>query len=97
MLDDPNFSDEPNYARRRTFHEFNSLSLVRRAKSSTFGLGVRLYTIIKKRSACTDWLGGVTRLSIQSLILISSRLHNGWGDPPHVTSPACKQALSSYK
>ena len=45
-------------------------------------------------------LGGVTCLSIESLILIWSRLHNRWGDPPHVTSPIwgpplpCKQALS---
>ena len=44
-------------------------------------------------------LGGVTRLSIKSLILIWSRLHDGWGNPPHVTSPTwgplppCKQAL----
>ena len=45
-------------------------------------------------------LGGVTRLSISSLILICSRLHDRWGDPPHVTSPIwgppppCKQALT---
>ena len=45
-------------------------------------------------------LGGVTRLSIQSLILMWSRLHVRWGNPPHVTSPtwgpppSCKQALS---
>ena len=32
-------------------------------------------------------LGGVTRLSKQSLILMWSRLHVRWGDPPHVTSP----------
>ena len=31
-----------------------------------------------------DW---VTRLSIQSLILIWSSLRVRWGDPPHVTSP----------
>ena len=31
--------------------------------------------------------GWVTRLSIQSLILIRSRLHDRWGDPLHVTSP----------
>ena len=49
-------------------------------------------------------LGGVTRLSIQSLILMWSRLHVGWGNPPHVTSPtwgpppSCKQALKrGYK
>ena len=46
-------------------------------------------------------LGGVTRLSIYSLILIWSRLHDRWGDLPHVTSPTwgppppCKQALNS--
>ena len=45
-------------------------------------------------------LGGVTRLSIQSLILMWSRLHVRWGNPPRVTSPtwgpppSCKQALS---
>ena len=44
-------------------------------------------------------VGGVTRLSIQSLILMWSRLHVRWGNPPHVTSPtwgpppSCKQAL----
>ena len=27
-------------------------------------------------------LGGVTRLSIQSLILLGSRLHDRWGDLP---------------
>ena len=32
-------------------------------------------------------LGGVTRLSVQSLILTLSRLHVRWGNPPHVTSP----------
>ena len=45
-------------------------------------------------------LDGVTRLSIQSLILMLSRLHVRWGKPPHVTSPtwgpppSCKQALN---
>ena len=45
-------------------------------------------------------LGGVTRLSISSLILIWSRLHDRWGDLPRVTSPTwglsspCKQAFS---
>ena len=32
-------SNERNWARRRTFHELNSLSLVRLIKSLTFGLG----------------------------------------------------------
>ena len=42
----------------------------------------------------------VTRQSIQSLVLIWSRLHVRWGNPPHVTSltwgtpPSCKQAFS---
>ena len=46
-------------------------------------------------------VGEVTRLSIQSLILIWSRLHDRWGDPTRVTSPAwglptpCKQALKT--
>ena len=35
----------------------------------------------------------VTHLSIWSLILIWSHLHNRWGDPPRFTSPPCKQAL----
>ena len=45
-------------------------------------------------------LGGVTRLSIQSLILIWLRLHDMWGDPARVTSPnwgpppPCKQVLN---
>ena len=45
-------------------------------------------------------VGEVTRLSIQSLILMWSRWHVRWGNPPHVTSPtwgpppSCKQALS---
>ena len=45
-------------------------------------------------------LGWVTHLSIWSLILIWSCLHDRWGDPPRVTSPTwgppppCKQALS---
>ena len=44
-------------------------------------------------------VGGVTRLSTWSLILIWSRLHDRWGDPQPVTSPTrgppppCKQAL----
>ena len=44
--------------------------------------------------------GGITRLSIQSLVLLWSRLHVRWGNPPHVTSltwgtpPSCKQAFS---
>ena len=33
-------SDELNWAGRRTFHQHNSLSLVRLMKSSTFGLGL---------------------------------------------------------
>ena len=47
-------------------------------------------------------LGGVTRLSIQSLILMLLRLHVRWGNPPHVTSPSwgpppsCKQALNVF-
>ena len=47
-------------------------------------------------------LGGVTRLSIQSLILRWLRLHVRWGNPPHVTSrtwgppPSCKQALKLH-
>ena len=32
-------------------------------------------------------LGWVTRLSIQSLILMQLHLHVRWGNPPHVTSP----------
>ena len=45
-------------------------------------------------------LDGVTRLSIKSLILMWSRLHDRWGNQPHVTSPtwgpppSCKQALT---
>ena len=45
-------------------------------------------------------LGGVTRQSIQSLVLMWSRLHVRWGNPPHVTSltwgtpPSCKQAFT---
>ena len=35
----------------------------------------------------------VTHLSIWSLFLIWSHLHNRWGDPPRFTSPPCKQAL----
>ena len=48
-------------------------------------------------------LGGVTRLCIESLILIWSRLRDRLGDPQHVTSPiwcpplTCKQALTSKK
>ena len=44
------------------------------------------------------WGNRVTRLSI-----IWSRLHDRWGDPPHVTSPIwapppqCKQALTTYQ
>ena len=38
-------SDEFNWARRKTFHEFNSLSLVRFMKGSTFGLGLRATTM----------------------------------------------------
>ena len=47
-------------------------------------------------------VGGVTRLSILSFILIWSRLHVRWGDPPHVTSPTwgppptCTQALRRF-
>ena len=42
--------------------------------------------------ACLHEVGGtqvgeVTRLSIKSLILIWSPLHDRWGDQPHVTSP----------
>ena len=44
-------------------------------------------------------VGEVTRLSTLSLILIWSRLHYRWGNPPHVISPIwgppppCKQAI----
>ena len=47
-------------------------------------------------------LGGVARLSIQSLILMWSGLRVRWANPPHVTSPSwgpppsCKQALGNY-
>ena len=45
-------------------------------------------------------LGGEIRQSIQSLVLMWSRLHVRWGNPPHVTSltwgtpPSCKQAFT---
>ena len=45
-------------------------------------------------------MGEVTRLSIQSRILMGSRLHVRWGKPPRVTSPTWgpppsrKQALT---
>ena len=39
--------------------------------------------------------GGVTRLSISSLILIWSRLHDGWVDPQHVISPIWGPPLPS--
>ena len=42
MLDDPDSSDELNWAIRQTFHEPNSLSLVCLMKSLTFGLGITL-------------------------------------------------------
>ena len=40
LLDDPNSFRRTNWARRRTFHELNSLSLVRLMKSSYFSLGL---------------------------------------------------------
>ena len=39
-------SDELNWVRRRTFHELNSLSLVRLMKSSMFGVGLS-YKVLK--------------------------------------------------
>ena len=65
-------------------------------------------TIQSKLRACLrggagPQVGEVTRLSIWSLILIWSRLHERWGDPPHVTSPIWgpppprKQALRSHE
>ena len=41
-------SDELNWARRRTFHEVNSISLVRLMKMSTFGLGLTVWFILWK-------------------------------------------------
>ena len=41
-------SDELNWARRRTFHEVNSISLVRLMKISTFGLGLSVWFILWK-------------------------------------------------
>ena len=41
-------SDELNWARRRTFHEVNSISLVRLMKISTFGLGLSVSFILWK-------------------------------------------------
>ena len=61
---------------------------------------ITLHAKLKNPHATPASLGGVTGLSILSLILIWSRLHDRWGDPPHVTSPICgpqppcKQALS---
>ena len=44
MQTDRTCSDELNWARRRPFHEFNSLGLVRLMKSSTFGLVLSVLT-----------------------------------------------------
>ena len=50
--DGENVLDAPNsyWARRQTFHEINSLSLVRLMKSSTFGLGLTIHVIIHSSS-----------------------------------------------
>lgn len=72
-------SDELNWARRRTFHELNSLSLVRLIKSSMFGSGLTflgtiepidgnqpVYTVYirsYKRSSLLPWLWFLYTLS----------------------------------
>ena len=56
-------SDELNRARGRTFHEVNSLSLVRFLKSSTCGLGLRVLS-----SCCTVHYQEVTERSSFNLL-----------------------------
>ena len=61
--------------------------------------GLLFHFILSKIVGDVTRFGGVIRLSIKSLILIWSRLHDRWGNPPHITSltwgppPPCKQAL----
>ena len=63
------------------------------------GGGLLFHFILSKIVGDVTRFGGVIRLSIKSLILIWSRLHDRWGNPPHITSPTwgppptCKQAL----
>ena len=69
-------SDELKRARCRTFHEVNSLSLVRFLKSSTCGLGLRVlsscstihYHITRSLNKCTwvDWTDNVLDSYLQS-------------------------------
>ena len=62
-------------------------------------LGAWLHWVGRPQVGEVTHLVGVTHLSFLSVILIWSRLHDRWGDPPHVTSPiwgpppSCKQAL----
>ena len=51
------------------------------------GGGLLFHFILSKIVGDVTRFGGVIRLSIKSLILIWSRLHDRWGNPPHITSP----------
>ena len=57
MLDDPNSLRRLNSATRRTFHELNSISLVRLMKSSTFGLGLKALWEEAKPKPYGDFFG----------------------------------------
>ena len=61
LLVDPTHSDEVNRARRRTFHEFNSLTLIRLMKSSTFDRSLR-------RSPTKNYKSPFSKIPYNSLV-----------------------------
>ena len=66
------------------------------ANCSTPSLRLSKKRLIRGLFTCK--VGEVTRFGrVTYLSIIWSRLHDRWGDPPHVTSPQCKQALRTYQ
>ena len=73
MLDDPNSFRRTNWARHRTFHELNLLSLVRLMKSSMSGLGLNGCLIFLNQKIG----GGLSWITIYfTLLLIKSETRN---------------------
>ena len=66
---------------------------------STYKVTVMCVKVCMHKFTCTNVTPKKKTEGILSLIFILSRLHDSWGDSPHVTSPiwgplpSCKQAL----
>ena len=90
-------SDELNWARRRTFHELNTLSLIRLMKSSTFGLGLWLLLIYKKHMKTKSLLNSIVFITFFYLQVCETKKHSSNNYYMYLGSNSCSGPLISEK